>query len=83
MPAASVTRLRLVTGTALYHAHLAFAQVWFVESGGSLTHVAPRYWPGEIVATACVVSVEAVVASPSGGVLGEQVHRVGRAYVGC
>jgi hypothetical protein len=56
MPAASVTRLRLVAGTALYHAHLTFAQVWFVESGGSLTLVAPRYWPGEIVPTAGVGS---------------------------
>jgi hypothetical protein len=71
------------TGLEGPDAHLAFAQVWTAESGGSLTDVAPRYWPGEIVATACVVSVEAVVASASGAVLGEQVHRVGRAYVGC
>jgi hypothetical protein len=83
MLAASVTRFRRVADTGLYHVHLAFAQVRLVESTGSLTHVAPRYWPGEIVTTACVVSVEAVVASVSGGVLGEQVHRVGRAYVGC
>lgn len=43
MPAASVTRLRRVAGTGLYHVHLAFAQVRLVESADSLTPVAPRY----------------------------------------
>ncbi len=71
MPAASVTRLRRVAGTGLYHVHLAFAQVGSFRSAGSLTNVTSRYWSGEIAATACVVSVEAVeavVASASGGV---------------
>jgi hypothetical protein len=67
MPAASVTCLRRVAGTGLHHAHLAFAQVRLVQSAGRLARDASRCWPGESAATACVVSVEAVVASASEG----------------
>ena len=70
MPSASVTRFRRIARTGLYHVHVhpAFAQVRLDQSAGSRTHVASRYWPGEIAATACVVPVEAVVAGASGGV---------------
>jgi hypothetical protein len=68
MPSASVTRFRRVAGTGLDHVDPAFAQVRLVRSAGSGTHAASRYWPSEIAATACVVPVEAVVASASGGV---------------
>jgi hypothetical protein len=68
MPAASVTSLRRVAGTGLHYAHLAFAQVRLVQSAGRLAHDASRSWSGESATTACVVSVEAFVASVSGGV---------------
>lgn len=67
MPAASVTRLRRVAGTPL-PCPSRVRPGRLVRSAGSLRNVTSRYWPGEIAATACVVSVEAVVASASGGV---------------
>lgn len=68
MPTASVDAPSPLAGTGLYRAHLAFAQVRLVQSDGRLTHNASRYRPYENTATACVVSIEALVASASGGV---------------
>jgi hypothetical protein len=68
MPVASGTRLRRVADTGLHRAHLAFAQVGSFQSGSRPAHDTSRFRPGESAATACVVSVEAVVACANGGV---------------